>query len=136
MSDCTAPQAVYDKAFAWCAVRYQAAVAQELKKYGLRYDDLLDPDADMVSTCSRPIMTLASRIVDSSNRSPSAAPPGLISRPQRRLPMMQQVQGVMLFPSVLELGPDQCRVSNIHIMHAQCRRYWLIKGRYQLIYSA
>ena len=42
-------QAVYDKAFAWCAVRYQAAVARELKKYGLRFDDLLDEDANLVS---------------------------------------------------------------------------------------
>ena len=41
-------QAIYDKAFGWCAVRYQAAVARELRKYGLRYDDLLDEDADMV----------------------------------------------------------------------------------------
>lgn len=27
----------------WAAVKYQAAVGAELKKYGLRYDDLLDP---------------------------------------------------------------------------------------------
>mmetsp|Transcript_22715 Transcript_22715/g.43279 ORF Transcript_22715/g.43279 Transcript_22715/m.43279 type:complete len:124 (+) Transcript_22715:121-492(+) len=27
----------------WAATRYQAAVGAELKKFGLRYDDLLDP---------------------------------------------------------------------------------------------
>ena len=32
----------------WMAVRYQAAVAKELKKYGLRYEDLYDPLLDMV----------------------------------------------------------------------------------------
>ena len=62
VSGCTALQAVYDKAFAWCAVRYQAAVARELKKYGLRYDDLLDPDADMVSACSQGPVRLASSL--------------------------------------------------------------------------
>ena len=30
------------------ALRYQAAVGRELRKYGLRYDDLLDEDGDMV----------------------------------------------------------------------------------------
>ncbi|GMH44845.1 hypothetical protein BSKO_12797 [Bryopsis sp. KO-2023] len=33
--------------FKWAAKRYQAAVATELKKYGLRYDDLLDPLEDL-----------------------------------------------------------------------------------------
>eukprot|EP00959_Pyramimonas_sp_CCMP1952_P100150 2094300-Pyramimonas_sp.AAC.2 len=27
----------------WAATKYQAAVGAELRKYGLRYDDLLDP---------------------------------------------------------------------------------------------
>merc|ERR1711920_268187 len=33
--------------FEWCALRYQAMVGSELKKYGLRYDDLLDPTMDL-----------------------------------------------------------------------------------------
>eukprot|EP00803_Ostreobium_quekettii_P009420 evm.model.scf_60.1 EVM.evm.TU.scf_60.1 scf_60:8726-10934(+) len=39
----------------WAAKRYQAAVAAELKKYGLRYDDLYDPmhDLDINEAISR-----------------------------------------------------------------------------------
>mmetsp|Transcript_9203 Transcript_9203/g.10630 ORF Transcript_9203/g.10630 Transcript_9203/m.10630 type:complete len:125 (-) Transcript_9203:99-473(-) len=33
--------------FEWAAVRYQAMVGKELKKYGLRHDDLLDPTMDL-----------------------------------------------------------------------------------------
>ncbi|KAK9812035.1 hypothetical protein WJX73_010855 [Symbiochloris irregularis] len=36
-----------DKPFEWMAVRYQAAVGRELKKYGLRYEDLYDPLLDL-----------------------------------------------------------------------------------------
>ena len=32
----------------WAARRYQAAVADHLIKYGLRYEDLLDPINDLV----------------------------------------------------------------------------------------
>jgi len=32
-----------EPALEWAAKRYQAAVGAELKKYGLRYDDLIDP---------------------------------------------------------------------------------------------
>mmetsp|Transcript_22174 Transcript_22174/g.30840 ORF Transcript_22174/g.30840 Transcript_22174/m.30840 type:complete len:126 (-) Transcript_22174:261-638(-) len=31
----------------WAARSYQASVGKELKKYGLRYDDLLDPEMNM-----------------------------------------------------------------------------------------
>jgi ubiquinol-cytochrome c reductase subunit 7 len=39
----------------WASRRYQAAVAKELKKYGLRYDDLLDDmyDLDIKEALSR-----------------------------------------------------------------------------------
>ena len=37
-----------EPAFQWAAVRYKAAVGAELKKYGLRYDDLLDPTMNLV----------------------------------------------------------------------------------------
>jgi hypothetical protein len=33
----------------WAASRYQARLATNLKKYGLRYDDLYDPMMDLVS---------------------------------------------------------------------------------------
>lgn len=33
----------------WAARRYQAAVGKQLKLYGLRYEDLLDPINDLVS---------------------------------------------------------------------------------------
>ena len=39
---------LFEPALEWMAIRYQAAVAKELKKYGLRYEDLYDPLLDMV----------------------------------------------------------------------------------------
>ena len=36
----------------WAARRYQAAVADHLIKYGLRYEDLLDPINDLVRQCA------------------------------------------------------------------------------------
>lgn len=36
-----------DPVLTWAARRYQAAVATELKKYGLRYEDLYDPLLNM-----------------------------------------------------------------------------------------
>ncbi len=38
----------FEPAFAWMATRYQAAVGKELVKYGLRYEDLYDPQQDLV----------------------------------------------------------------------------------------
>lgn len=48
---CTLLQAMiklFDPFLTWAARRYQAAVATELKKYGLRYEDLYDPLLNMV----------------------------------------------------------------------------------------
>ena len=39
---------VFDPVLGWMARRYQAAVAQELKNYGLRYEDLYDPMMNLV----------------------------------------------------------------------------------------
>lgn len=39
---------LFDPFLTWAARRYQAAVATELKKYGLRYEDLYDPLLNMV----------------------------------------------------------------------------------------
>ena len=39
---------LFDPVITWAARRYQAAVATELKKYGLRYEDLYDPQLNMV----------------------------------------------------------------------------------------
>ena len=39
---------LFDPVLTWAARRYQAAVATELKKYGLRYEDLYDPQLNMV----------------------------------------------------------------------------------------
>ncbi|KAK9863907.1 hypothetical protein WJX84_004242 [Apatococcus fuscideae] len=38
---------MFDPVMGWMARRYQAAVATELKKYGLRYEDLYDPQLNM-----------------------------------------------------------------------------------------
>lgn len=39
---------LFDPLVAWMAPRYQAVVAKELRKYGLRYEDLYDPQHDLV----------------------------------------------------------------------------------------
>ena len=39
----------FDPVITWAARRYQAAVGTELKKYGLRYEDLYDPQLNKVS---------------------------------------------------------------------------------------
>ena len=36
-----------DPVMDWAALRYQKALEKNLRKYGLRYDDLLDPLQDM-----------------------------------------------------------------------------------------
>ena len=41
---------MFDPVLTWAARKYQAAVATELKKYGLRYEDLYDPQLNMVCT--------------------------------------------------------------------------------------
>ncbi|BDA42474.1 probable cytochrome b-c1 complex subunit 7 [Coccomyxa sp. Obi] len=38
---------VLDPFLTWAAVRYQAAVGDVLRKHGLRYEDLYDPDLNM-----------------------------------------------------------------------------------------
>ncbi|KAA6425626.1 MAG: cytochrome bd ubiquinol oxidase [Trebouxia sp. A1-2] len=38
---------MFDPVLTWAARKYQAAVATELKKYGLRYEDLYDPQLNM-----------------------------------------------------------------------------------------
>ncbi len=43
---------VFDPVLGWMARRYQAAVAQELKNYGLRYEDLFDPMMNLVRRCT------------------------------------------------------------------------------------
>lgn len=40
---------LFDPLVAMMAPRYQAAVGKELIKYGLRYEDLYDPQLDLVS---------------------------------------------------------------------------------------
>ena len=39
---------MFEPLVAWMAPRYQAVVVKELKKYGLRYEDLYDPELDLV----------------------------------------------------------------------------------------
>ncbi len=50
---CAALQGALARAFepflGWAARRYQAAVSAQLKNYGLRYEDLLDPINNLVS---------------------------------------------------------------------------------------
>lgn len=43
---------LFEPMLGWAARRYQAKVAIELKKYGLRYEDLLDPWENLVGDFS------------------------------------------------------------------------------------
>ena len=49
-----------EKPFEWMALRYQASVGTELRKYGLRYEDLYDPTLDLVGTLC-PLSILATQ---------------------------------------------------------------------------
>jgi hypothetical protein len=40
---------LFDPLVRFLAPRYQAVVSQELRKYGMRYEDLYDPQLDLVS---------------------------------------------------------------------------------------
>lgn len=57
---------IFDPLVKFMAPRYQAAVAKELKKYGLRYEDLYDPmyDLDVEETLRR----LPQEVVDARNQ--------------------------------------------------------------------
>jgi len=59
---------VFDPVLGWMARRYQAAVAQELKNYGLRYEDLFDP-----------MMNLVRRSTENSPRTPLPGAPAAAS---------------------------------------------------------
>ena len=65
---------VFDPVLGWMARRYQAAVAQELKNYGLRYEDLFDPMMNLVRWCTE----------HSSLHPPPGAVPAAPSSPTRR----------------------------------------------------
>ena len=43
---------VFDPFLSWAATRYQANVGAELRKYGLRYEDLWDPLLNQVGCCT------------------------------------------------------------------------------------
>jgi ubiquinol-cytochrome c reductase subunit 7 len=51
---------------AWMAPRYQAAVVKELKKYGLRYEDLYDPQYDL--DVDEALKRLPQAVVDARNQ--------------------------------------------------------------------
>ena len=44
---------IFDPVISWMATRYQAAVADNLRRHGLRYEDLYDPLLNQVH--ARPI---------------------------------------------------------------------------------
>lgn len=49
---------VFDPFLSWAATRYQANVGNELRKYGLRYEDLWDPLLNQVGCCTARILAL------------------------------------------------------------------------------
>jgi len=57
---------LFDPLVRWMAPRYQAAVAKELKKYGLRYEDLYDPQYDL--DVDEALRRLPQEVVDARNQ--------------------------------------------------------------------
>ena len=57
---------VFEPVIAWMAPRYQAAVGKELKKYGLRYEDLFDPQLDL--DVEESLRRLPQEVVDARNQ--------------------------------------------------------------------
>lgn len=51
---------------AWMAPRYQAAVGKELMKYGLRYEDLYDPQYDL--DVEEALQRMPQEVVDARNQ--------------------------------------------------------------------
>lgn len=56
----------FEPVFGWMATRYQAAVAKELRKYGLRYEDLYDPQHDL--DVDEALKRLPQEVVDGRNQ--------------------------------------------------------------------
>jgi len=57
---------IFEPLVAWMAPRYQAAVGKELKKYGLRYEDLYDHQFDL--DVDEAIRRLPQEVVDARNQ--------------------------------------------------------------------
>lgn len=57
---------LFDPLVAWMAPRYQAVVAKELRKYGLRYEDLYDPQYDL--DVDEALKRLPQEVVDARNQ--------------------------------------------------------------------
>lgn len=57
---------LFEPVVAWMAPRYQAAVGKELKKYGLRYEDLFDPQLDL--DVEEALRRLPQEVVDARNQ--------------------------------------------------------------------
>ena len=57
---------LFDPLVRFMAPRYQAAVGKELKKYGLRYEDLYDPDYDL--DVEEALRRLPQEVVDARNQ--------------------------------------------------------------------
>jgi ubiquinol-cytochrome c reductase subunit 7 len=57
---------LFEPLAAWMAPRYQAAVCKELKKYGLRYEDLYDPQFDL--DVDEALRRLPQQVVDARNQ--------------------------------------------------------------------
>ncbi|GAB4817839.1 hypothetical protein N2152v2_004885 [Parachlorella kessleri] len=57
---------LFEPAYAWMATRYQAALSKQLVKYGLRYEDLYDPQQDL--DVDEALKRLPQEVVDARNQ--------------------------------------------------------------------
>ncbi|PRW58608.1 cytochrome b-c1 complex subunit 7-2 [Chlorella sorokiniana] len=57
---------LFDPLVAWMAPRYQAVVGAQLRKYGLRYEDLYDPQLDL--DVDEALKRLPQEVVDARNQ--------------------------------------------------------------------
>lgn len=57
---------VFEPVFGWMALRYQAVVGKELSKYGLRYEDLYDPQMDL--DVDEALRRLPQEVIDARNQ--------------------------------------------------------------------
>lgn len=80
---------LFEPVLNWMAPRYQAAVGKELKKYGLRYEDLYDPQYDL--DVEEALKRLPQEVVDARNQRLKRASD--VSMKHSELPKeLQQVQ--------------------------------------------
>jgi hypothetical protein len=110
-----------EPAFEWAAVRYKAAVGAELKKYGLRYDDLLDPTMNLVRNPARQRTSLKAAMCAclSGHGSNSASLGGLCLTGRLGSPLVGWYEEGWAVSNVRCDGLDHCCCSGVQAVSRQ-----------------